>query len=100
MNFPGFSAEGSLYGSKMSYQMVNSPNSRLQVTPALRIGPGGGLGQGLSCTGICAKKANECTDKCPFGPDGDICRDKCDDVFWSCMAGCRPFYGGGGFFMA
>ena len=78
MHIPGFTAEASLYGPGMSYQMVaNSPHSRLQVTPALQVETG---------PGFCARKANECTEGCE--PADSACRDECDTLFWCCLTGC------------
>jgi hypothetical protein len=87
MNMPGFNAETSLYGPGISYQMgANSPDSRLQVTPALGVETG---------PGFCARKANECTDACR--PEDSACRDDCDTLFWCCLTGCNVEVGLGGF---
>ncbi len=89
---PGFTAEASLHGYGMNYQMVaNSPDSRLQVTLALMRGT---YGAGSSCTGDCASTANDCTYNC--APGDDDCRSKCDDNFWACVMGCNPYRAGGG----
>jgi len=77
-SIPGFTADDSLYGRSMKYQMVaRSRDSRRHVTPALAIETG---------PGFCARKANECTDNCR--PQDSNCRDDCDTLFWCCLTGC------------
>ena len=85
IKMPEFTAEASLYGSGVSYQMVaNTPDSRLQVTPALPVETG---------PGFCARKANECTGGCR--PEDSACRDECDTLFWCCLTGCNVVIGRG-----
>lgn len=75
---PGFTAEASLYGHDANYRIVaNGSGSLIQVTPALRVG--------LTGSAFCAKKANECTDRCR--PEDSDCRDGCDALFWCCLNG-------------
>jgi len=96
---PGFTAGASLYTPRTTYRTAASAvGSSVQVTPAIFRQAGGSTTSGTSCSGFCAKKANECTAGC--APSDGGCRDGCDSLFWCCLAGCGLITGGGGIVMA
>jgi hypothetical protein len=86
LNMPGFVAEESLpHASRIYSTSAWGGSDASRVVPQMRrVGETG--------PGYCARIANECTDAC--GPiDRGGCRDRCDDLFWDCMAG-RASLGG------
>lgn len=82
MNVPGFTAESSLHGAEASYRMrSDNASSPSGVIPAAS----------RFCGRTCARIANGCTGSCR--PDDFACRDRCSDLFFSCMSACS-FVGG------